>query len=429
MTRKKSKKGIILLALLLIVLALAGFWYVRASTREELPPPTKERQYTVEKGDITVGVEAQGKLSAASHGYFVAEGIKIDKVLVETGQSVKKGDTLAELSVSEANANKEKLQENYDNFQEQLDDLREDREDYLLSLNWLLENQKDESYNTYENKYWELQNEIDSLESSLDEANWKRDWSEDTELSDLSIKELEAELKTKRDALAKLEADREQEKALEGDAVYQKQQQEAKLREFDEKIAAVTAQLAAAKDQLDWGSSRFLTARQDGVILKRNLKNGEKAQAGQPFLELGDNSNMNLLLIVEPDSITDITVGQKVEFYVDAYPDESFSGEVTSINLVQNNDGKYEITAKVQTGDSPLLHGMNAGATVVVKQKKEVLTLQNKAISLRDGKQYVTVKNSEGEPVTKEITTGFSDGRVSEILSGLEAGDTVVYEG
>ena len=78
--------------------------------------------------------------------------------------------------------------------------------------------------------------------------------------------------------------------------------------------------------------------------------------------------------------------------------------------------------------DSELLDGMGAGATIIIKQKKDVLTLPNKVITLENGKQYVKVKNSEGELVPKEITAGFSDGRTSEIVSGLNEGDAVFYE-
>ena len=71
---------------------------------------------------------------------------------------------------------------------------------------------------------------------------------------------------------------------------------------------------------------------------------------------------------------------------------------------------------------------MVANATIVTKQKKDVLILSNKAIKLVDGKQVVKVKDEKGHLQTIEITAGFSDGQVSEILSGLSENDVVIVE-
>lgn len=54
-----------------------------------------------------------------------------------------------------------------------------------------------------------------------------------------------------------------------------------------------------------------------------------------------------------------------------------------------------------------------------------MLTLSNKAITLENGRQYVLVRDEKGELVRKPVTTGFSDGRVSEILDGLSENEVV----
>lgn len=65
----------------------------------------------------------------------------------------------------------------------------------------------------------------------------------------------------------------------------------------------------------------------------------------------------------------------------------------------------------------------------ILKRVENVLTLSNKAITLRDGKQIVNVLLPDGSREEREIQTGFSDGRVSEIKSGLADGEIVVIEG
>ena len=81
---------------------------------------------------------------------------------------------------------------------------------------------------------------------------------------------------------------------------------------------------------------------------------------------------------------------------------------------------------------------MAASATIISKEKENVLILSNKAITLKDGKQYVNLriedknakKNESGAYTLKEIeiTTGFSDGRMTEVLSGLSENDVVIVK-
>ena len=72
---------------------------------------------------------------------------------------------------------------------------------------------------------------------------------------------------------------------------------------------------------------------------------------------------------------------------------------------------------------------MTTNAQFILKEVKDVLILSNKSIKLKDGNQVVNVKNEDGTLREVTIQTGFSDGRNSEVLSGLKEGDTVVVGG
>lgn len=136
-----------------------------------------------------------------------------------------------------------------------------------------------------------------------------------------------------------------------------------------------------------------------------------------------------LTLFVDSIDVIDISEGQEVSFYVDAYPEDTFTGKVESRSYVQDENKKLEVRVTVDENDAELLEGMGASATIIIKQKKDILTLSNKAIKLKDNKQFVKVRNAEGKVEEREITTGFSDGRISEILSGLNDKDVVISEG
>ena len=89
----------------------------------------------------------------------------------------------------------------------------------------------------------------------------------------------------------------------------------------------------------------------------------------------------------------------------------------------------YEVIISLDEDDPELLEGMTCNVKFILKKVENVLTLANKAITLREGKQYVTVKLPDGSHEEREIKTGFSDGRISEVTDGLSDGDIVVVAG
>lgn len=160
MSKQKTKKGIVVATALLLATAIGTTVFLNVNSQAAESPPENERQYTVTRDTITVGIEAEGKLEARKVHADVADGIVLGKLLVQEGQQIKKGDRMAELSVPEAEKNEKHYPKVYEEVEKALEEAQEDREDYLLSLNWLLEKQKKESYNLYQERYWDLKNEI-----------------------------------------------------------------------------------------------------------------------------------------------------------------------------------------------------------------------------------------------------------------------------
>ena len=142
---------------------------------------------------------------------------------------------------------------------------------------------------------------------------------------------------------------------------------------------------------------------------------------------------MTAELVVDEMDILSVSLGQDAEMLIDAIPGHAFTAKVTDISAVGTNSGghtKYTVTITLPREEN-MLDGMNATAVLNVGTRENVLTLPSEALAEEGRSTFVYLGYDEktGEltdPV--EVTTGASDGNRVEILSGLQAGDTVWYK-
>lgn len=211
-----------------------------------------------------------------------------------------------------------------------------------------------------------------------------------------------------------------------------KQQTATEQTSLDSKLAAARQE----RDRVQTEYSELLalckdpTLRADraGTVTSLGGTPGVSADPSSPLAKIGDETQRHLVLQVDPVDVSQIQPGQEVSFYVDAYPDATFYGKVESVSQLQNDAGKFEVRASFQPGEEPLYDGMGANATLIVKQKKDVLAISNKAIQFEDGKSYVFLQNEDGTLRRQPVTTGFSNGKLTEILDGLQQDDVAVVE-
>ncbi len=75
------------------------------------------------------------------------------------------------------------------------------------------------------------------------------------------------------------------------------------------------------------------------------------------------------------------------------------------------------------------MDGMNCVITILKKEVNNVLLVQDKAIYIEDGIQYVNVQKTDGSTEKRQVTGGISNGTQTEITEGLTEGETVVIGG
>lgn len=201
------------------------------------------------------------------------------------------------------------------------------------------------------------------------------------------------------------------------------------IQDAQDEVDRLREELTEAQSLL---TTPVLTAKADGIVTEINYTKGEDVPGGRSIVTIGDNGEKHVSIQVSQEDIGSIEVGQSVEMQFVANPDVTLTGRVSQKSFRPTEGGSgvtYQVTIDFDEDQPDLMEGMTCNVKFILKKVESVLTLANKAITLRDGKQYVTVKLPDGSHEEREIKTGFSDGRVSEVTSGLSEGDTVVVAG
>lgn len=283
-----------------------------------------------------------------------------------------------------------------------------------------------------QNENTEMQQEIDTYMADPAFAQLER-LKEERQTCEDSLKSNYEGLSLKLEEMER--AEKQFQQALEnqnGDNTFLDYKTSEELKSINENIAKASRNVQTAQEKVArlqaLSQNPTIYAQLDGIVTTLNYKVGDTVVDGKPLCIVGELDEITMTVPVSASDIGSVSVGQKVNLYVDAYAEQKFIGTVKERLLVANDNGEYPVTISVDPSEQVLLPGMKAYATIILKEKTDVLTLSNKAITLENGQQYVLVRDENGELVRKQIVTGFSDGRVSEILDGLSEQDVVIVQ-
>jgi len=173
-------------------------------------------------------------------------------------------------------------------------------------------------------------------------------------------------------------------------------------------------------------------AEYDGVITDIAITEGDALSSSQTLITLNNQDDITISVDLSEEQLDTIDREGSVNVSIDAYPDTIFAGSITEVGDAETDsstgDITYAVTVLLEGELSGLFEGMTSDVTFITKETKEVIYVANRAIT-RDGtSSYVKMKEEDGNIVTKEITTGFSDGINVEVVEGLSEGDILLIE-
>ena len=176
----------------------------------------------------------------------------------------------------------------------------------------------------------------------------------------------------------------------------------------------------------------IITAPIDGLVMSVNCSEGDTMEADSELVSLATQTAY-VTLSVSQDDIADLELGMEVQMVFDAYDDETFTGTIDSISYTAARMGStsvsYAVNILMDGHPDNIYEGMTCDATFITRQESDCLYVSYRAVTTADdGTETVKLLTDTGETVVTTVTTGFSDGRNVQILSGLEEGDIVLIE-
>lgn len=165
-----------------------------------------------------------------------------------------------------------------------------------------------------------------------------------------------------------------------------------------------------------------------GTIILRNVESGQSFTNVDPVFVMSDR--LTVKAQVDETDIAQIKLKQSASIILDAYPEQTIPARVDQIAYdatTVNNVTTYVVDALPESTPPTMRSGMTANVTFIVAEKQAVLLLPNDAIRVVDQRRTVMMKAPKGhKPLEQEITVGLTDGKRTEIVDGLNEGDTVL---
>lgn len=197
--------------------------------------------------------------------------------------------------------------------------------------------------------------------------------------------------------------------------------------------AAVTQARSAVQNAAQDLRAATIVAPFDGLISEINVAAGDEINAATIAVVV---INPNLLEIesdVDQSDIASLAVGQTAVVTFDALPGSSFMAEVSSVALtpeVTQGVVTFAVALTLSTedvvpGEAFPAPGMTASVVITTQSVENALVVPSRALSSTGRQQTVTVRTAAGDEI-RPVTTGTTNGTLTQVLSGLEPGDEVL---
>ena len=210
-------------------------------------------------------------------------------------------------------------------------------------------------------------------------------------------------------------------------------------------VALYKAQVEQAQAALDYNTIQLgytkIVSPVDGIIVSKSVEEGQTVAASFEtptlFNVAEDLTKMQIEASVVEADIAKVKEGQKVQFNVDSFPNETFEGVVTQVRneaVTTSNVVTYQVVIAVDNSELKFKPGMTANVEIITANEKNVFVVPNKALrfSMGDDVRYAQKGiwvMEDGHPTRIEVKSGVYDDNNTQIESDkLSEGIEVIIE-
>lgn len=224
---------------------------------------------------------------------------------------------------------------------------------------------------------------------------------------------------------------------------------EAARLSYDKALQTVRSSSESVRKAETNLSYATITSPIDGIVLSKSVEEGQTVAASfntpELFTIAQDLTKMQVIADIDEADIGDVHEGERVSFTVDAFPDDTFTGRVTQVRQVattESNVVTYEVVISAQNDDLKLKPGLTANVTIYTNEVSDVLSVPTRALQFTPNEKMLTEEQNIEDCKGKDkvwimqgnvfkaipVTTGTTNGILTEIKSGLKAGQEVITD-
>lgn len=191
-------------------------------------------------------------------------------------------------------------------------------------------------------------------------------------------------------------------------------------------MEANDARVALKREAL---SKMTLKAPFDGIAGLRNVSVGDVVTPGQSLMHVVAIDPIKVDFRVPEIYLGAVKTGQKLDIDLDAFPGESFHGEVYAIDpKIDTNGRSILLRATIPNSDARLRPGLFARVTLALKVYDNAISVPEEAVVPR-GKQQLIYRIKDGKADIVPVKLGIRRDAMVQVTEGLSPKDVVITAG
>ncbi|MDW5264333.1 MAG: efflux RND transporter periplasmic adaptor subunit [Edaphobacter sp.] len=212
----------------------------------------------------------------------------------------------------------------------------------------------------------------------------------------------------------------------------------SKLKQAQSQVAEAQASLRQLEEQLSY---TIIISPMNGTVLSRDVEVGDAVSSilvlgstATLVMTIGDTTQVYVQGKVDESDIGKVYLGQPARIKVESFKDKTFYGKVTKIaplGVEKDNVTTFEVRVSIDNPGGELKANMTANAEIILDEHKNVLTVPEQAVLYdKDRSASVEVPDPKQKNGRRKVAikAGISNGTKTELLSGLNSGDTVILQ-